>query len=112
MIHQYQLGDYNIVLDVCSGGLHVVDGLTYDIIAELDEKIRNGNETKEASDSAFSEESENDIVAKMEGILCSILADIIGFRQTGLRLALLIVSQQRLVDRLIEDLRIAGEDCI
>ncbi len=66
MIHQYQLGDYNIVLDVCSGGLHVVDGLTYDIIAELDEKIRNGNETKEASDSAFSEESENEIVAKME----------------------------------------------
>ena len=66
MIHQYQLGDYNIVLDVCSGGLHVVDGLTYDIIALLDEKIRNGNETKEASDSAFSEESENEIVAKME----------------------------------------------
>ena len=27
MIHQYKLGGYNIVLDVCSGGVHVVDGL-------------------------------------------------------------------------------------
>ena len=25
MIHQYQLGGYNIVLDVCSGAVHVVD---------------------------------------------------------------------------------------
>ena len=33
-------------------------------------------------------------------------------KHPGLRLALLIVSQQRLVDRLIEDHRIAGEDCI
>ena len=31
MIHQYKLGGYNIVLDVCSGGLHVVDDLSYDI---------------------------------------------------------------------------------
>ena len=37
MIHQYKLGGYNIVLDVCSGGLHVVDDLSYDIIAGLNE---------------------------------------------------------------------------
>ena len=37
MIHQYKLGGYNIVLDVCSGALHVVDDLSYDIIAGLDE---------------------------------------------------------------------------
>ena len=66
MIHQYHLGDYNIVLDVCSGGLHVVDGLTFDIIALLDEKIQKGNETKEAAESAFSEEAENEIVEAME----------------------------------------------
>ena len=29
MIHQYKLGGYNIVLDVCSGALHVVDDLSY-----------------------------------------------------------------------------------
>ena len=34
MIHQYQLNGYNIVLDVNSGAIHVVDGLTYDMIAE------------------------------------------------------------------------------
>lgn len=32
MIHQYKLGGYNIVLDVCSGGVHVVDDVAYDII--------------------------------------------------------------------------------
>ena len=33
MIHQYQLGGYNIVLDICSGSVHVVDEVAYDIIA-------------------------------------------------------------------------------
>ena len=33
MIHQYKLNGYNIVLDSCSGSIHVVDDATYDIIA-------------------------------------------------------------------------------
>ncbi len=33
MIHQYKLGGYSIVLDVCSGAVHVVDDVAYDIIA-------------------------------------------------------------------------------
>ena len=33
MIHQYKQGGYNIVLDVCSGAVHVVDEVAYDIIA-------------------------------------------------------------------------------
>ena len=33
MIHQYKLGKYNIVLDVCSGAVHVVDEVAYEIIA-------------------------------------------------------------------------------
>ena len=33
MIHQYQLGGYNIVLDICSGSVHAVDELAYDMIA-------------------------------------------------------------------------------
>ena len=33
MIHQYQLNGYNIVLDICSGSVHVVDEAAYDIIA-------------------------------------------------------------------------------
>ena len=39
MIHQYKLGDYNIVLDVCSGSVHVVDDAAYDLIALMDEGI-------------------------------------------------------------------------
>ncbi len=32
MIHQYKLNGYNIVLDINSGSVHVVDELAYDII--------------------------------------------------------------------------------
>ena len=33
MIHQYKLGGYNIVLDVCSGSVHVVDEVAYHMIS-------------------------------------------------------------------------------
>ncbi len=33
MIHQYKLGGYNIVLDICSGSVHAVDDVAYDIIS-------------------------------------------------------------------------------
>ena len=33
MIHQYKLGGMNVVLDVCSGAVHVVNDVAYDIIA-------------------------------------------------------------------------------
>ncbi len=32
MVHQYKLNGYNIVLDTCSGSIHVVDEAAYDII--------------------------------------------------------------------------------
>lgn len=32
MVHQYKLNGYNIVLDSCSGSIHVVDEVAYDII--------------------------------------------------------------------------------
>ena len=36
MIHQYQLNGYNIVIDVCSGSVHAVDEVAYDIIAAFE----------------------------------------------------------------------------
>ena len=33
MIHQYKLGGYNIVLDICSGSVHAVDEVAYDMIS-------------------------------------------------------------------------------
>ena len=40
MIHQYKLGNYNIVLDVCSGSVHAVDEVAYDIIAMFETNSR------------------------------------------------------------------------
>ncbi len=37
MIHQYKQGGFNIVLDVCSGAVHVVDEVAYDIIGMFEE---------------------------------------------------------------------------
>ena len=40
MIHCYKLGGLNIVLDVCSGSIHVVDEASYDIIEMYESKSR------------------------------------------------------------------------
>ncbi|MBQ4349374.1 MAG: thioether cross-link-forming SCIFF peptide maturase [Clostridia bacterium] len=40
MIHQYKLGGYNIVLDICSGAVHVVDDVAYDIIADFESRTK------------------------------------------------------------------------
>ena len=40
MIHQYKLGGYNIVLDVCSGSVHAVDDVAYDMIAMFEQSDR------------------------------------------------------------------------
>ncbi len=38
MVHQYKLNGYNIVLDTCSGSIHQVDEVAYDIIELYKEK--------------------------------------------------------------------------
>lgn len=38
MVHQYKLNGYNIVLDTCSGSVHVMDDIAYDITALCKEK--------------------------------------------------------------------------
>ena len=40
MIHQYKLNGYNIVLDVCSGSIHLVDEIAYDLIAGYETENR------------------------------------------------------------------------
>ena len=40
MIHQYKLGGMNIVLDVTSGAVHVVDDVAYDIIARFEKDTK------------------------------------------------------------------------
>ena len=41
MIHQYKNNGYNIVLDVNSGSVHVVDDVVYDTLSMLDENDEN-----------------------------------------------------------------------
>lgn len=40
MVHQYKNNGYNIVLDVQSGAIHVVDDITYDLISLFEDKTR------------------------------------------------------------------------
>lgn len=40
MVHQYKLGGFNIVLDICSGAVHVVDDVAYDIISAYPHKTK------------------------------------------------------------------------
>ncbi len=40
MIHCYKLGGLNIVLDICSGSVHVVDEVAYDLIESYEPKDR------------------------------------------------------------------------
>ncbi len=35
MVHQYKLGEYNIVLDSCSGSVHAVDQIAFDVISDF-----------------------------------------------------------------------------
>lgn len=39
MIHKYKLNNYNIVLDVNSGGIHVFDDISYDILEHINENM-------------------------------------------------------------------------
>ena len=43
MIHQYKNNGYNIVMDVNSGSIHVVDELVYDMIGILSKEDRYKN---------------------------------------------------------------------
>lgn len=45
MIHQYKNNGYNIVMDICSGAIHVVDDITYDVIAAYEENNNKNRET-------------------------------------------------------------------
>ena len=39
MIHKYKLNDYNIVIDVNSGAIHVVDDISFDILGHISENM-------------------------------------------------------------------------
>ena len=62
MVHQYKNNGYNIVLDVCSGSVHVVDDLVYDVIALYED-----NTPEEIADK-LSKYSKEDVLEACEEI--------------------------------------------
>ena len=73
MIHQYKLGSYNIVLDVCSGAVHVVDEIAYDMIALFE------NHSKEVVISEISEKYPAATAAELE----ECYAQIVSLKDSG-----------------------------
>lgn len=73
MIHQYQSNGYNIVLDVNSGSVHVVDDTAYDLIAKIENDIIEGMDDeairRKYSDSELSETLEEILELKNENML-------------------------------------------
>lgn len=54
MIHQYKNNGYNIVLDVNSGSVHIVDDIVYDAVPLIEEALENGRTKEEIQDLLFS----------------------------------------------------------
>lgn len=75
MIHQYQLNNYNIVLDTCSGSIHIVDPVAYDVISMYPEK------SEEEIVSAILKKYEKDNISKNDVLEC--IADIKALQDQG-----------------------------
>ena len=76
MVHQYKMNGYNIVLDSCSGSIHVVDEVAYDIIAMFE------NSAKDEIVKAICEKyADRDDVTEEEVRLC--IEDIKSLKSAG-----------------------------
>ena len=83
MIHQYKNNGYNIVLDVYSGSVHVMDDLCYDVTAVLNrQNEEHTGETLRASEVSEILEKELGATYKKEE-LEEALDDIIGLTEAG-----------------------------
>ncbi len=76
MVHQYKLNGFNIVLDSCSGSIHAVDEVAYDIIAMFKEKSQN-----EIVSEILSAYSHRDDVTEEDVRLC--IEDIASLEKAG-----------------------------
>ena len=76
MMHQYQSGGYNIVLDTCSGSVHSVDEVAYDMIAMYPDHSR-----EEIVTAMMEKYGDREDVTEAELIEC--LDDIESLRQDG-----------------------------
>lgn len=54
VIHQYKNNGYNIILDVNSGSVHVVDDVVYDVIPLMEEALEGGKSREDVGNAVFS----------------------------------------------------------
>ena len=76
MVHQYKLGGYNIVLDSCSGSIHAVDEVAYDIISMFGQADEN-----EIVRTMLEKYSSREDVTEEEIRLC--IGDVASLRDAG-----------------------------
>ncbi len=69
MIHQYKLNGYNIVIDVASGSIHVVDEPVYDIISMYENYSTQEIVSKITNDYPCSEEEVIDCLNDIKGLI-------------------------------------------
>ena len=72
MIHQYRLGGYNIVIDVCSGAIHVVDEVAYDIISLFESNSKDDILSKIAQKYADRADISADDISECYDQVCSL----------------------------------------
>ena len=81
MIHQYKSNGYNIVMDVESGAVHVVDDVTYDVIAlfEDTETSKIVEQLSDKYDKADIEEAISEVnqLRKMDSCLLKIFISLL-----------------------------------
>lgn len=80
MIHQYKNNGYNIVLDVNSGSVHVVDDVVYDVIPVVEKALTAG---------ALPEETEKTVLSELkdsyrEEELKEALSEILELKEAGM----------------------------
>ena len=76
MIHQYKLGGYNVVLDICSGAVHLVDDIAYDMIEMFE------NHTQDEVISAIYEKySSRDDVTRDD--ICQLYTELRSLKDSG-----------------------------
>lgn len=76
MIHQYKLNGYNIVLDICSGAVHSVDDLAYDVIAMFE-----GNSEDEIVAAMLEKYADDSSIDRQEVLDC--IADVRELKESG-----------------------------
>ena len=66
MVHQYKLNGYNIVLDTCSGSVHTVDDVAYDIIESY--KTSSADEIIKSITAKYPDVTEKDVIECLEDV--------------------------------------------